>query len=51
VLYRITRIFYRRRLINYLAGILLSLGVLAVLEVGGHFLAPWVLTLLLRLPF
>jgi YggT family protein len=51
VLYRITRIFYRRRLINYLAGILLSLGVLAVLEVGGYFLVPWVLQALMRLPF
>jgi YggT family protein len=51
VLYRITRIFYRRRLINYLAGLLLSLGFLSVLEILGRFLIPRILTLLTRLPF
>jgi YggT family protein len=51
VLYRITRIFYRRRLINYLAGLLLSLGVLAALEIGGHALVSLLSGVLLRLPF
>jgi YggT family protein len=51
VLYRITRIFYRRRLINYLAGILLSLGVLAALGIGGYFLVTWLTGVLLLLPF
>jgi YggT family protein len=51
VLYRITRIFYRRRLINYLAGLFLSLGVLAALEIGGYALVAWLLEILLRLPF
>jgi YggT family protein len=48
VLYRITRIFFRRRLINYLAGIILSTGVLAVLLVGGELLVNQLVTLLLR---
>jgi YggT family protein len=51
VLYRITRIFYRRRLINYLAGLLLSLGVLAVLETGGYFLTALLARIFLSLPF
>jgi YggT family protein len=51
VLYRITRIFYRRRLINYLAGVLLSTGVLAVLAVGGGFLVRLLTNMFLRLPF
>jgi YggT family protein len=51
VLYRITRIFFRRRLINYLAGILLSIGVLAALEIGGHFLAALLTGIFQRLPF
>jgi YggT family protein len=51
VLYRITRIFYRRRLINYLAGILLSIGVLAALEIGGYFLVVQLTGIFQRLPF
>jgi YggT family protein len=51
VLYRITRIFYRRRLINYLAGILLSIGVLAALEVGGMFLVNLLSGFFIQLPF
>jgi YggT family protein len=51
VLYRITRIFYRRRLINYLAGIILSIGVLAALGIGGHILVILLSGFLLRLPF
>jgi YggT family protein len=51
VLYRITRIFFRRRLINYLAGVLLSIGVLAALVIGGHFLAALLTGIFQRLPF
>ncbi|MDR2747266.1 MAG: YggT family protein [Treponema sp.] len=51
VLYRITRIFYRRRLINYLAGILLSIGVLTALEIGGYFLTALLTGIFQRLPF
>jgi YggT family protein len=50
VLYRITRIFYRRRLINYLAGILLSLGVLTTLEIGGLLLVALLTGILQQLP-
>jgi YggT family protein len=51
VLYRITRIFYRRRLINYLASVFLSIGVLAALTIGGSFLVSLLLGFLQRLPF
>jgi YggT family protein len=51
VLYRITRIFYRRRLINYLAGVLLSIGVLAALEVGGTLLINLLSGFFIKLPF
>jgi YggT family protein len=51
VLYRITRIFYRRRLINYLASVFLSIGVLAALTIGGSFLISLLLGFLQRLPF
>jgi YggT family protein len=51
VLYRITRIFFRARLINYLAGIFLSIGVLAVLFVAGSLLVILGRELLPMLPF
>jgi YggT family protein len=51
VLYRITRIFFRARIVNYLAGIFLSIGVLAALYIGGGFLLGLGRDLLLRLPF
>jgi YggT family protein len=51
VLYRITRIFFRRRLINYMAGILLSIGVLAALNIGGRFLVILLTGILQSLPF
>jgi YggT family protein len=50
VLYRITRIFFRARLINYLAGIFLSIGVLAALLLAGGLLVTLAGGLLLRLP-
>jgi YggT family protein len=50
VLYRITRIFFRHRLINYLAGVLLSTGVLAVLYAAGAFLVHVLLGIFPRLP-
>jgi YggT family protein len=51
VLYRITRIFYRRRLINYLAGVLLSIGVLAALMIGGSILVGLLSGFFAALPF
>ncbi|MDR0669607.1 MAG: YggT family protein [Treponema sp.] len=51
VLYRITRIFFRRRLINYLAGIVLSAGVLTVLGIGGHLLVTLLSGIFQGLPF
>ncbi|MDR0732133.1 MAG: YggT family protein [Treponema sp.] len=51
VLYRITRIFFRRRLINYLASVLLSTGVLAILDVAGTLLVRVLLEVFQRLPF
>jgi YggT family protein len=51
VLYRITRIFFRTRLINYLAGIFLSIGVLAALLLAGGLLVNLGRVFLLRLPF
>ncbi|MDR0450124.1 MAG: YggT family protein [Treponema sp.] len=51
VLYRITRIFFRARLINYLAGIFLSVGVLAALLLLGSLLVFLARGLLLGLPF
>ncbi|MDR2374988.1 MAG: YggT family protein [Treponema sp.] len=50
VLYRITRIFFRRRLINYLAGVILSTGVLVILGVAGTFLVRALLEVFQRLP-
>ncbi|MDR2178077.1 MAG: YggT family protein [Treponema sp.] len=49
VLYRVTRIFFRRRLINYLAGILLTTGVLMVLAAAGTVLVHVLEVQLLRL--
>ncbi|MDR1972968.1 MAG: YggT family protein [Treponema sp.] len=51
VLYRITQIFFRRRIINYLAGILLSTGILAALWIGGRLLVRFLSNVLLQLPF
>ncbi|MDR2136162.1 MAG: YggT family protein [Treponema sp.] len=50
VLYRITRIFFRRRLINYLAGVLLSTGVLAALFAAGTVLVGALSGIFQRLP-
>jgi hypothetical protein len=50
-LYRITRIFFRARLINYLAGIFLSIGVLTALFLAGGILVSLGRGLLMRLPF
>jgi YggT family protein len=51
VLYRITRFFFRTRLINYLKGIFLSIGVLAALLLAGGLLVTLGRGLLVRLPF
>jgi YggT family protein len=50
ILYRIKRIIFRRRLVNYLTGIIVSLAVLAALMAGMRFLVAWMMLLLARLP-
>jgi YggT family protein len=51
VLYRVTRFFFRRRLINYLSGILLTTGVLAALMLSGSALVYGLSYALRRFPF
>ncbi|MDR3138698.1 MAG: YggT family protein [Treponema sp.] len=51
LLYRINRIIFRRRLTNYLTGLILSLAVFLVLLAGMRFLVAWISLLLFRLPF
>jgi YggT family protein len=50
VLYRINRIVYRGRIVNYLQGLVTGLIVLAVLYVAGQELLSLAVGLLLRLP-
>jgi YggT family protein len=51
VLYRITRIFFRLRIVNYLSGLILSILVLIFLFAAGS-IAVWIVSLTLpRLPF
>ncbi|MDR1108080.1 MAG: YggT family protein [Spirochaetaceae bacterium] len=50
VLYRINRLLFRRRLVNYLTGLLCALGLLAVLRIGLGIIISRVLLLLLALP-
>ena len=50
VLYRINRFFFRRRLVNYRAVILLSIGTLLGLMIGMGFLIRLAVSLLERLP-
>jgi YggT family protein len=50
VLYRINRLFFRRRLVHYQIGIFLSIGVLLGLIIGGGFLIRAAVSLLERLP-
>jgi YggT family protein len=50
VLYRITRFFFRNRIINYLSGIILSIAILLALIAAGGFAVRFVTPLLFRLP-
>ncbi|MDR2630938.1 MAG: YggT family protein [Spirochaetaceae bacterium] len=50
VLYRINRIIFRKRLVNYLTGLLSSLGILVLLRIGLGIILNRVLTLLITLP-
>jgi YggT family protein len=50
VLYRLNRIIFRNRLVNYLTGILSSLGVLVILRIGLGIALGAILRLLVRLP-
>ena len=51
VLYRINRIIFRNRLVNYLTGILSSLGVLLILRIGLGMVLGQLFPLLARFPF
>jgi YggT family protein len=50
VLYRITRFFFRNRIVNYLAGIILSIALLLILRGAGGFAIGIVTPLLAQLP-
>jgi YggT family protein len=50
VIYRINRILFRNRLVNYLTGIISSIAVLLVLRIGLGFLVYFAIGVLRRLP-
>jgi YggT family protein len=50
VLYRIQRIIFGSRMVNYMAGILVSIAVLALIWTGGRFAVKLLIELLFRLP-
>jgi YggT family protein len=50
VLYRINRIIFRNRLVHYLTGLLVSLGVLVILRIGLGIVLNRVAALLISLP-
>jgi YggT family protein len=51
VLYRINRLIFRSRLVNYPAGLTVSLGVLLILRLGLGFLVSLLIQSLSRSPF
>lgn len=51
VLYRINRVFYRNRIVNYLQGLITGFAVLVLLRAGGGVLVDRVVRLLARMPF
>jgi YggT family protein len=50
LLYRLNRIFFGSRIVNYLQGILLSIVVIAAVWIGGRFVFPLLAGMLARLP-
>jgi YggT family protein len=50
VLYRITRFFFRSRIINYRSGLILSIVILLALMAAGNLAINFVTPLLVRLP-
>jgi YggT family protein len=50
LLYRINRIIFGKRLVNYLTGIIAAIAVLAAIWIGGRFAVRLLAGLLLRLP-
>jgi YggT family protein len=50
VLYRISRIIFGNRLVNYCTGMLVSIAVLLALMIGGKFVAGLAAALLIKLP-
>jgi YggT family protein len=51
LLYRINRFLYRRRIVNYVQGLITGLVILVLLRVGGGFLLGKLVQTLGRLPF
>jgi YggT family protein len=50
ILYRISRILFGNRLVNYRTGMILAMAVLLVLLIAGSFAVGWGTTLLSKLP-
>jgi YggT family protein len=50
ILYRINRVIFGRRLINYLAGIITAIAVLAAIRIAGGFAIRLLTALLIKLP-
>jgi YggT family protein len=50
ILYRINRIIFGKRLVNYMTGMITAAAVLAVIWIGGRFAVRFLAALLLRLP-
>jgi len=51
VLFRITRLFWRDRIVNYLQGLVTGFAILVLLRIGGDLLIGVVMRLLRSLPF
>ncbi|MDR1100038.1 MAG: YggT family protein [Treponema sp.] len=50
ILYRISRIIFGNRLVNYLTGLIVAIAILLVLMIGGKFAVNLAADLLLKLP-
>jgi YggT family protein len=50
ILYRVNRIIFGKRLVNYMTGIIAAITVLAVVRIGGEFAVRLLTALLVKLP-
>jgi len=48
ILYRINRIIFGKRLVNYMTSLLVSTGLLILLWVGGRFIIKWIIGLIVK---